>query len=655
MRRKSAHSQRPDPRTVQPDTRRSDVPTSSSPLVNGTVVDGTLPFPIPAADATLEASPLPPGLDRWLARNGAATAVCSLLAVLLVIVFGQTLWADFIDLDDAHYVFQNSHVRDGLSWGGIAWSFSHRYQANWHPLTWISHMLDWQLFGPWAGGHHLTSIVLHALTAMVLFLALRRLTGRMGPSALVAILFAIHPLRAESVAWVAERKDVLSGLFFALALWAYARYVARRRGVLSTQYLVPTTESGVANRESQGQVSEPAALGPDNCVLSTECCVPGTNHGTYWYALVWILFALGLMAKPMLVTLPFVLLLLDFWPLRRTAGVPALAGDCGKRRLKSILQLFVEKLPFFTLSVTSCAVTIWAQSEALEDLGVHSLAFRAANALVACGQYVRTTVWPANLAVFYPFPKDSWPVWLVVASGAAVLGISLAAIATLRRLPWVATGWFWFLGMLVPVIGLVQVGTQARADRYTYLPQIGLLVALVWTADAFWRWRRLGRRSALAVSALLIVTLTVCAVRQVSYWRNTETLWQHTIASTVENARAHANLASVLGRRKAYPQAIEQFKIALQADSNQPGWLNNYSITLREAGQLDEAIRVSRLAVEQRPDNSTFHQNLAESLLAGGLADEAIRECRRGLENRAQLPRRALPSGSGPGQPRSGR
>ncbi len=288
---------------------------------------------------------LPPWLKTWLAKYGATVAVCGLLVVLVAVVFGQTLWASFIDLDDAQYVFRNHHVRDGLSWDGIAWAFSHRYEANWHPLTWISHMLDWQLYRDWAGGHHLTSLLLHALAAMALFLALWRLTGRQGLSALVAVLFAIHPLRAESVAWIAERKDVLSGLFFALTLWAWAEYV-RRRG-MSTEYKVQGKKYTAASEQGR----EAKAPATDTCVLGPEYRAPST--GIWWYALVVVFFALGLMAKPMLVTLPFVLLLLDFWPLRRTTGVPSLAGGGGKSRLEPGLQLIVEKLPLMALTVAS--------------------------------------------------------------------------------------------------------------------------------------------------------------------------------------------------------------------------------------------------------------------------------------------------------------
>ncbi len=563
-------------------------------------------------------------------------AVCGLLALLVAVVFGQTLRHDFIDWDDVHYVLKNPHVHEGLSAQTIAWAFTARSQANWHPLTWISHILDWQMYGSWAGGHHLTSVLLHAATAIVLFLALLRMTGRLGCSALVAALFAIHPLRAESVAWVAERKDVLSGLFFALTLWAYAGYARH--------------------------APHPSPL-PEG---------EGEGWAFSWprYALVAGFFALGLMAKPMLVTLPFVLLLLDYWPLGR-AGSGEQAGtmypwsgsgenagysltDCraarGGRRIsdnrsqisdscsllpapRSLLPLVAEKLPLLAFAAASCAVTIWAQRGAMENSEAHTLGYRAANAVVAYGQYIAATLWPANLAIYYPRLENGWPAWLVAVSGTALAGISVAAIWARRRLPYLFSGWFWYVGMLVPVIGLVQVGTQARADRYTYLPQIGLWLALVWGADAAWQSRRLSPRLAWAAGGLVVLALAVCAARQVSFWHDDETLWRHAVASTSENGLAHANLASNLRRRGALPEAIEQFQIAFEIEPRLPaGSLNNYGLALRQTGRLDEAIEFGRRAVQAKPEDPSLHENLALAFRTKGLWDQAIAEYQAELE-----------------------
>ena len=559
----------------------------------------------PAAAADIS---LPPWLEAWLVRYGAVTAVCGLLALLVAIVFGQTVQHDFIDMDDAQYVFNNSQVRAGLSLQGIAWAFTTCCESNWHPLTWISHELDWQLFGSWAGGHHLTSVLLHALTAIILFLALRRMTGRLGCSALVAALFAIHPLRAESVAWVAERKDVLSGFFFAITLWAYARYA----------------EEG---EEGRGGDAETRRRG---------------DGGTWvWYSMVVGFFAMGLMSKPMLVTLPFVLLLLDYWPLGRWQTHLSPLSPSPRLPLSPLppmfmpqWQLIVEKLPLIALAVASCTVTIWAQRGAMPDIDVLPPGYRVANALVAYGEYVAGTLWPADLAAYYPLPHNGWPAWLIAVSAVTLLGISAVAIWARRRGPWLFSGWFWYLGMLVPVIGLIQVGGQARADRYTYLPQIGLLLALVWGTDALWQWLRLGPRLAIAASTLVVLALVVCAVCQVSLWRDGETVWRHAIACTTENSRAHANLAGILGRRRAYPEAIEQFKLAFEIAPNQPDPLNNYGVTLREAGRLNEAVHIGRLAVELKPDSPTLHENLAVTLTRRGLWDEAIGEYQKELELR---------------------
>ena len=576
---------------------------------NRNVRQGNVPAaarPAPANVSNAEQAPaadtsLPPWLSAWLAGHGPVIAVCGLLVLLVGIVFGQTLRHGFIDWDDPQYVLNNPHVHGGLSLEGIAWAFSQRYEANWYPLTWISYMLDWQVYGGWAGGHHLTSVLLHAATAVMLFLALRRLTGRLGCSALVAVLFAIHPLRVESVAWVAERKDVLSGFFFALTLWAYAGYARH----------VPHPNPLPGGERKQWAFSRGR------------------------YALVVAFFALGLMAKPMLVTLPFVLLLLDFWPLggSRERGAGSGEQDGCPRRV-SWHRLIVEKLPLFLLAAGSCVVTVWAQAEAIQDLKMLSLADRAANALVSYGEYIRTTFWPLNLAVYYPLPLHGWPLLPVVVSGVAILGISVAAIAARRRWPYLFSGWFWYVGMLVPVIGLVQVGGVARADRFTYLPQIGLLVALVWGADSAWRWCRLGPRLALAAAALVVLPLLVCAGGQVACWRDAETLWRQTIARTGENGPAHASLASILGRRGELLDAIQEFKIAFAIDPDQAGFLNNYGITLLEAGQVDEAVRGGQEAGERKPDDPSFHGNLALAYTAKQFWDKAIAEYRAAVELR---------------------
>ncbi|MGH9361727.1 MAG: tetratricopeptide repeat protein, partial [Thermoanaerobaculia bacterium] len=349
------------------------------------------------------------------------------LALLTVLVFAPVVRHDFVSLDDPAYVTGNAQVRRGLTAEGFRWAWGNEVAGNWHPLTMLSHMLDAELHGLDPGGHHLTSLLLHAANAVLLFVLLRRLTGAAGRSAAVAALFAVHPLHVESVAWIAERKDVLSAFFFFLALLAW---------------------SGYARRPS-----------------------------SWRYLLALLAFALGLLAKPMVVTLPLVLLLLDVWPLGR---LPLAAAAERRRALGPLLR---EKLPFVLLALGAAAVALVTQREAMSPLAALSLGRRIANALLAYAAYLSDTVWPRGLAVFYPLP-GALPAWRVALAAVLLAALTALALARLHRSPWLAVGWLWFVGMLLPVIGLLQVGSQARADRYTYLPSIGLFVALVWEVAA---------------------------------------------------------------------------------------------------------------------------------------------------------------------------
>ena len=360
--------------------------------------------------------------------------------MLTWLVFGQTLWHDFINYDDPRYVYENTKITGGLSISGIAWAFTHIHSLNWHPLTTISHMLDCQLYGLKAGWHHFTNVLLHTVAAMLLFLALQQMTGAVWRSAFVAAVFAIHPLRVESVAWIAERKDVLSGVFFMLTLLAYVNYVRlpRIRGYLAVVFL----------------------------------------------------FACGLMSKPMLVTLPFVLLLLDYWPLDRIKG--------------QLWKRVVEKIPLIALSAVSSVITFLVQKGAVGQTEELPIFERINNAVVSYVLYIWQMLWPVNLAVFYPHPENRLPLWEIVCCLLVVMCITVAAIALRKHRPYLLTGWLWYLGMLVPVIGLVQVGWQGRADRYTYLPQIGLYIAATWAvADLTILYRH--QRAILSTAAILVI------------------------------------------------------------------------------------------------------------------------------------------------------
>src|SRR6266581_139950 len=414
---------------------------------------------------------------RWWLTIG----VCIALASLTWAVFGQTLRHDFVNYDDPRYVYQNTRITSGLSIAGIGWAFAHIHSENWHPLTTISHMLDCQLYGLKAGWHHFSNVLLHAIASILLFFALQRMTGAFWRSAFVAAVFAIHPLRIESVAWIAERKDVLSGVFFMLTLLAYLYYER----------------------------------------------LPRTGR----YLLVVFVFACGLMSKPMLVTLPFVLLLLDYWPLDR------IKGQVSKRVL--------EKIPLIALSAISSVATLVAQKGAVgytEELPVLE---RINNALVSYVLYIWQMLWPVNLAVFYPHPENRLPLWQISLSLLLLLCITAVAIALRKQRPYLITGWLWYLGALVPVIGLVQVGWQGRADRYTYLPQIGLYIAVTWAlTDLTTSWRH--QRTILGVAALLTIgLLSWGACVQTWYWRDSETLFKHTLAVTTKNDVAENNLGIV--------------------------------------------------------------------------------------------------------------
>ena len=531
-------------------------------------------------------------VSRWLILG-----VCVFLIAITWLVFGQTLSHEFVNFDDHVYVYENPVITGGLTLPGIIWAFTHSHARNWHPLTTISHMLDCQLFGLNAGGHHFTNVFLHTIAVVLLFLVLRQMTGgpsRTGsvwPSAFVAALFAIHPLHVESVAWISERKDVLSGVFFILTLGAYARY-ARRPSVAR-------------------------------------------------YIMMSILFACGLMSKPMLVTLPFVLLLLDYWPLGRGRGMEISGERSEVRRERSVVSgrwsvvrgLVVEKIPLLALSAASCLATLLGQRQAAGSIDQLPFAWRVNNAIVTCVAYIWQMLWPVKLAVFYPHPDNRLLLWQIFLALALLIAITVAVIASRQKRPYLMTGWLWYLGMLVPVIGLVQVGEQARADRYTYLPQVGLYLALTWTiVDLSASWRR--RREILGVAAAVVITaLTWRAWIQASYWKNSETLWTHTLAVTSDNDVAHNNLGFIFLRRGELDEAISHFQTALniRADNPQTHYNlgsalvhNNLGNALVRKKLVDEAITHYEKAVELRPDYADGHYNLGSALLQEGRIDEAI-------------------------------
>lgn len=512
-----------------------------------------------------------------------ATVVCILLAGIVWIAFGQTLHHEFVNYDDGSYVYANPKIMNGLTPGNVVWAFTHVHAANWHPLTTISHMLDCQFYGlqPW--GHHFSNSLLHAAAVILLFLALWQLTNNLWASAFAATLFAIHPLRAESVAWVAERKDVLSGVFFMLTLLAYARYAR-------------------SDRFSPGR-----------------------------YAIVLVLFALGLMCKPTLVTVPFVLLLLDYWPLGRVSGPPA-RRSLGAGGWSAVRAVIVEKIPFFVLSAASCVATVLAQKEALAPAREVPFQERIANAVVAYAEYVVKMVYPANLAVLYPYPKGGPSIAEVVLALLLLLIVSVVLFRWRKTYPFALTGWLWFLGMLVPMLGIVQVGSQPMADRYTYLPQIGLYILVTWGAlELFKNWQH--KREVLTAAAVLIVgALITRSYFQTAYWRDSETLWRHTVDVTHDNYIAQNNLAGALLEKGDLNGAIAHYKEAFEIQPDVAQIQSNLGNALVRAGEVEEAIAHLQKALQIDPGYAEAYNFFGNALMKKGQAAEAVRYYEKAVE-----------------------
>ena len=525
-----------------------------------------------------------------ISSRGARIGICVFLVAITWLVFGQTLRHGFINYDDPVYVYENPVVASGLTLHGMGWAFTHSHGSNWHPLTWISHMVDCQFYGLNPGGHHFTNVFLHTIAVLLLFFLLWQMTGALWRSGFVAAVFAIHPLHVESVAWVAERKDVLSGIFFMLTLMAYVRY---------------------ARGPSLGR-----------------------------YATILVLFACGLMAKPMLVTIPFVLLLLDYWPLGRFAHSPSIKSKAVRWRL------VLEKIPLLALSIASCIATFIAQRGAINSFELLPLALRINNALVSCLTYIWQLIWPVNLTVFYLHPSYQLPFWEIALAAALLITITIAA-ASFRKYPYLITGWLWYLVMLVPVIGVIQVGSQAHADRYTYLPQIGLCFALTWTiADLSVSWRY--QRQILGVAAALVIAaLAFRTWNQTSYWHDSESLWTHALAVNSDNDIAHSYLGNAALRKGRIDEAILHFQKVLEiyqvhnasrthdpfANLVRPEAERDLGNALLRKGQIDEAIGHLQKAVELNSYNVVAAEsNLGYALLQKGRVKESFAHLQRALE-----------------------
>ena len=553
------------------------------------------------------------------------------LIALTWAVFAQTGRHQFVNYDDPLYVLDNAHVRAGLTWPGIEWAFTHVHSQNWHPLTTMSHMLDCQLFGLNPGAHHLVNVFFHSIAAVLLFALFVQMTNRVWLSGFVAAVFAIHPLRVESVAWIAERKDVLSGVFFMLTLLAYVAYT---------------------RKQTVGR-----------------------------YLTMSILFACGLMSKPMLITTPFILLLLDYWPLTRSQRTEVRGQKASNSSWRALI---IEKIPLFALSLGSAFATLWAQNFALGSTEFLPLRWRITNAIFSYFEYLRQMFFPVDLIPFYVHPESRLEMWRLLF--AAIILIALTAVAFIRRRknPYLIVGWLWYLIMLIPVIGIVQVGLQGHADRYTYLPQIGLDIALVWL---IWDLTKscLSRRSDSAKAerqqkilfsipgAIVLGTLSILSWKQTTHWRDTETLWRHTLAVTPDSDVAHAGLGGILFVRGQIDESIDHYERALRLrDGNvaahfglgralaakqktdaaifhfqkalgiQPDYIgasNDLGVLFASKGEIKQAVAVWEQSLSFDPDNADAANNIA--WVRATAADADLRDGRQALE----LAQRALRAG----------
>ena len=553
-----------------------------------TAVNQGLPGNLPEGDAPQTQPPRP-----WRP----SLMICVVLAALVLGVFGRTVRYDFVNYDDDLYIYESPVITRGLTLDGVIAEVTHHYDlVEWYPVEEISHMVDWEFYGPKPAGHHLTNVLLDAATVALLFLGLQRLTGARWRSAFVAAIFAIHPMRVESVAWVSERKDMLSGFFFVLTLWMWARYAEER------------AKNAAAETAGGAWIFN-----------------PGRWPGAYTLALVF--FALGLMSKSSVVTLPCVLLLLDYWPLGRLAPNPV--GAFGPRRW---LYLILEKAPFLLLSAAACVITIRTQAAPLAVAQGLSLPWRVGNALLAHGIYLQHLVWPVGLHLLYPHPPAQLPIGAVVASGVVLLGITVAVLAKCRRHPYLLVGWLWYVGMLMPVIDTMQAGDQARADRYAYLPQIGLYIMLAWgvselTVTLRRRELALGVGAGAVLASLLLVTWA-----QTGYWKNSESLWNRTLAITPESYIAHCNLGIALAAGGRTDEAIQHFDTALQLNPKDGKTLNNLGKVMTSQGKWPDATHDFQAALDLDPRDAMALNNMGVALAAQHQFQAAVGHYEKALD-----------------------
>ena len=538
-----------------------------------------------------------PEENRHFFQRNARYLIFTGLSILVLTIYLQTLGFDFINLDDNLYIYRNPTVLSGLNWDSVRWAFTAFHAANWHPVTWLSHLADVELFGADPGGHHATNIFFHLANTLLAFFVFQKYTGAVWKSAIVAALFAVHPLHVESVAWVSERKDVLSAFFWLLTMLFYCKY-ARARQIIKNP---PTTNSTTF----------------------------AENRPAFYYFLTLLFFAVGLMSKPMLVTLPMVLLLLDFWSLERL------------QTLRDLPRLFLEKIPFLALSAISSVITVIAQRRggAFQSLEMLPLETRLINSAVSYVKYIVMMFYPANLSVWYPYDRNfAW--WQIIGSLALLIGISIFCLRQIKRRKYFLFGWLWFLGTLVPVIGLVQVGAQPLADRYTYVPYFGLFVMLVWgLAEVFlhlrWSWSLI---AAFVIASLLI--LSAISYRQTAHWKNDEALYRHSLSVTTNNFLIMQNYCHALMVQERFDEAEALCRESIAAQPDYAESHNTLGVILVRKNQLEAGIESFQKALVLSPNYAGVYANLAVAFVLQNNPDEAEINLQKAVElNAGNIPR----------------
>jgi protein O-mannosyl-transferase len=508
--------------------------------------------------------------------------ICILLSILILAVYWKIQYHEFINYDDGRYITENINVKSGLSKDNLIWAFTQSHSANWHPITWLSHMLDAHFYELDPYGHHLTSLALHIANSLLLFLVLSRMTGAIWKSCFIASLFAFHPINIESVAWVSERKSVLSTLFWLLTMWTYINYTQKKS---LTKYII-----------------------------------------------VFLFFLLGLMSKPMLVTLPFVLLLLDYWPLNRFKTLPSNTFNTSTKAIPktNLLNLVFEKIPLLILAAASCTITLAAQKSwgAVVSLETVPLLSRISNALVSYLKYLEKMMWPKNFSIFYPYPADGFVFWKVLICGLTLTAITFISIKLIRKAPYFLVGWFWYLGTLIPVIGLVQVGQQAMADRYAYVPLIGVFIIIAWGLPDLLKNYLLKKKSLVFLTGIYFSVLMTSCWIQLQHWENSIKIFKHAIKVTDKKhpsfIAVYNNLGVVLIEQMKFEEALVNIKKAVNLQPNYAESHNNLGNALSGLNRFNDANIHYKTAINLKPNYAEAHNNLANSLNKKSNIDQAI-------------------------------